>query len=130
MSDAIETVRTIYGAFARGDVPAVMAYLATDIEWVTPPTLPWSKGRYRGHDGVGDYFSSFIGALGDPHIDVQEVVQQGDRVISLGVERATAKSTGRSFAARFAHVWTLESGKVTLMEGIIDTASVRGAFDA
>lgn len=130
MSDAIETVRSIYSAFARGDVPTVMAQLAPDVEWVTPPTLPWSKGHYRGHDGVGDYFGSFMGALGDPCIDVQELVQQGDRVISLGIERATAKSTGRSFAARFAHVWTFERGKISRMEGIIDTATVRGAFDA
>ena len=33
MAGNSETIRTLYDAFARGDVPAVLAGLAADVSW-------------------------------------------------------------------------------------------------
>lgn len=129
MKDPISTVQSVYGAFARGDVPTVLGALSPDIEWVTPATLPWSAGNYRGHAGVQQYFGQFLEALASPHIEVRELLASEDRVVAIGIEHATARATGRSFAARFTHVWTVRDGRVVKMEGLIDTAQVRAAFD-
>ena len=48
----LDTVRGAYEAFARGDVPAVLAILADDIEWSVPPPLP-QAGDAHGRDEVG-----------------------------------------------------------------------------
>ena len=54
-SDA-DLIRRNYDAFGRGDIPAVMATMAEDIEWNVPDVLP--HGAYvRGHEGVGGFFT-------------------------------------------------------------------------
>lgn len=123
-----ETVRAIYEAFGRGDVSDVMARLASDIEWITPPTLPWSQGRYQGPAGVGTYFTSFLEALDAPEIRPDELLAAGDRVIAYGFEHGRARATGKPFRARFVHTWTVVDGKVTRLEGLVDTAAIHAAF--
>ena len=129
MSQRIDLVSSMYGAFARGDLAAVLAGLAPDVEWVTPPTLPWSTGRYAGHAGVLAYFESFLAALDDARVEPDELRDTGAGVVALGHERGRVRGTGRPFTARFAHVWTIEDGRVRRLEGIIDTATVRRAFE-
>jgi ketosteroid isomerase-like protein len=121
-------VRGAYEAFARGDLDAVLAALDAQIEWHTPATLPWSRGAYRGHAGVREYFTSFLTHLEAPRIVPDELLVCGDRVVGLGFERARARATGTAFAAEFAHIWTLRGGRVVRLHGIVDTATIRRAF--
>ncbi|MDQ4117033.1 MAG: nuclear transport factor 2 family protein [Actinomycetota bacterium] len=128
MSSNVDLVKSIYAAFARGDVPAVLATFDQDISWQTPATLPWSTGDYHGPEGVAEYFGQFMTALTDPAIVTDEFLDAGDQVVVHGEERATSTATGRRFAARFAHSWTLRDGRVTRMRAIIDSATVRDSF--
>ena len=52
---ALEVVREIYDAFARRDGAAILARLHADVEFHQTELLPWG-GRYRGHDGVREFF--------------------------------------------------------------------------
>ena len=124
----LDLVRATYAAFARGDLPSVLAAFAPDVRWRTPATLPWSRGDYFGHAGMLDYFDSFARHLDGPAIVPRELLEAGDRVIALGVEQGRARSTGVAFSAEFAHIWTLRDGRAVEMQGIIDTAVVRRAF--
>lgn len=54
----LETVEALYAAFARGDFEGAFELLDPAIEWITPSTLPWSRGNYYGRDGVAEYFKS------------------------------------------------------------------------
>jgi ketosteroid isomerase-like protein len=129
MSD-VAVVEEIYAAFARGDVPGVMSAVDPDIDWVTPPTLPWSRGAYHGRDGLAEYFASFAAALEDARVEPHELCSvAGGRVIALGVERARARATGSAFEAPFVHVFTLRHGRVTAMRALADTAAIRAAFE-
>ena len=47
----VEFVKGIYGAFGRGDVPAVLGAFAEDIEWFEAEGMPYG-GLYRGPDAV------------------------------------------------------------------------------
>jgi uncharacterized protein len=106
----------------------VLAAFDAAVEWCTPATLPWSRGDYGGHAGVQEYLDSFAAHLESPQIVPRELLAAGDRVVGLGTERARARSTGVEFAAEFAHVWTLRSGRVGRTQGIVDTAAIRDAF--
>jgi ketosteroid isomerase-like protein len=121
-------VRGAYDAFGRGDLDAVLTAFDPDIVWQTPPTLPWSQGDYQGHDGVRDYFQSFLTHLAEPRIAPDELLVCGDRVVAVGFERARVRATGVAFAAHFAHLWTVRDGRVVRMQGIVDTATIRQAF--
>ncbi len=47
----VEFVKGLYAAFGRGDVPAVLAGFADDIEWHEALGMPYG-GVYRGGDAV------------------------------------------------------------------------------
>ena len=72
MSDPkVQAVQRMYQAFGRGDVEAVLAELAEDVEWIsvseTPhPLVPW-YGRYAGTAEVPRFFKE-IGS----NVDVTE----------------------------------------------------------
>jgi ketosteroid isomerase-like protein len=120
-------VRRLYEDFARGDVDAVLAALDPEVEWATP-ALPWSRGLYRGVEGVGEYLASFAAHLDAPRVQPEELVACGERVIGLGRERGRARATGREFAARFAHDFTVRDGRIARMRGLVDTAAIQAAF--
>jgi ketosteroid isomerase-like protein len=56
MSGAAEdTIRGMYEAFARADVPAILNALDEQIDWRSPENLPHG-GHFRGRDDVGRFF--------------------------------------------------------------------------
>jgi ketosteroid isomerase-like protein len=129
MPSPLETVEALYSAAGRGDFEAVMKLLDPDVEWVTPQTLPWSRGEYHGRDEVGEYFASLGEAVDDVQVSPEELLSCGKHVVALGVYRGRSRSTGSSFAARFVHVLTVIEDRVAVMRGFEDTAVIRAAFD-
>ena len=47
----VEFVEGIYGAFARGDVPAVLGAFAEDIEWYEAEGMPYG-GLHHGPEAI------------------------------------------------------------------------------
>ena len=47
----VEFVKSIYGAFAEGDVPTVLGSFADDIEWFEAEGMPYG-GLHRGPEAV------------------------------------------------------------------------------
>ena len=128
MADNLETIRSLYEAFARGDVPAVLARLDTDVSWTEAEGFPYA-GTYKGHEaGLQNVFmrlgTEWDGFAAIPH----EFIVQGDTVVSLGQYSGTYRNTGKSFSAPFAHVWRLRNGKVTRYSQYTDTAVVQNAL--
>ena len=128
MTDNLATIRGVYDAFARGDVPAVLAVLATDVSWTEAEGFPYA-GTYSGPDAVlnGVFMrlaTEWDGFSAVPH----EFVAQGDTVVCLGQYGGRYKKTGKSFSAPFAHVWTLRGGKAVRYRQYTDTAVVQSAL--
>ena len=48
-AENVETVRTAYEAFTRGDLGGVAEYFAEDVEWESPDSLP-NGGLVSGRD--------------------------------------------------------------------------------
>jgi ketosteroid isomerase-like protein len=125
----LESVKAFYAAFARGDVQAGFELLDPDVEWLTPETLPWSRGDYHGRDEVAQYFAGLGEAVEDVSVEPDDLLTCGENVIALGLYRGRSSVTGRSFAARFAHVLTVRDGRVIIMRGYEDTATIAAAFE-
>lgn len=100
MSEAVnlETIQSVYAAFGRGDIPALLALIDATVEWNNPGPreVPWA-GSFRGHDGVGTFFSAIGASIDFEAFEPQAFFAQGDRVVVLGTERARVKSTGKTF---------------------------------
>lgn len=126
-------VQRVYAAINDGD-PTVFDLLDSDIEWITPDSLPWtlpgSDGCYRGHAVLGEYFMRCLAEVDDLHVEVTDLLTVGDRVLALGFECGRSRRTGHAFRARFAQLWTTRKDKVTRLEGFPDTAVMVAAFQA
>jgi ketosteroid isomerase-like protein len=104
-----DLIRGIYDAFSRGDIPAVMAGFAQDIEWNAPDVLPHGSST-RGHDGVGAFFAGLAGRWSDFGLEIDDVVDSGSTVYGRG--RAAGKLGGTPTGYGFVHVFTVRDGKV------------------
>src|SRR5437764_13275000 len=46
-----DVISNVYGAFAQGDIPGIVATVAEDVTWRVPENLPHG-GDFHGRDGV------------------------------------------------------------------------------
>lgn len=127
----VEVVQSIYQAFGRGDIPAIMSLLAEDVDWIFygPEELPFA-GHYTGRDEMLRFFSA-VGESAEIHaFEPREFIVADSRVVVLGWERVTARQTGRTWETHWAHVFTVEEGQVTYLREYYDTAALVAAFEA
>jgi uncharacterized protein len=120
-SKSIVAVRRLYEA--RGNPDIVKTVLAPDVRWEVVEGFPHS-GIYHGLNGVFDFFTRLFGDFEDWHSEPAEIFEAGDRVIGLGFYSARAKETGRTFKARFAHVWTMRDGVIVRLQQCADTVQL------
>jgi ketosteroid isomerase-like protein len=57
MTNTVETVKSIYNAFGRGDIPAVLATLHENVDWRYhgSSAIPFA-GHYLGRAEMGEFF--------------------------------------------------------------------------
>lgn len=129
MSEILNSVQSVYEAFAKGDIPTVIGFLSPDIEWTEAEGFPYG-GTYRGPDSVlngvfmklGTEWEGFA-AVPDEFLDARETV------VVLGKYSGTYKATGKSFQANFAHVWKTSEGKAVRFTQYTDTLLVHRAVE-
>lgn len=127
-SPNVEVIREFYDAFARGDVAAVLARMAPEIERTQAEGLPYT-GPYKGPDSMlHRLFMKLATEWDDDQAVPDEFVAERDRVVALGQYSGTYKATGRSFGAPFAHVYTVRDGKIRRFVQHTDTAVVQKAL--
>jgi ketosteroid isomerase-like protein len=125
MKDNIAVVQRLYEA--RGNPEIVRQVLASDVRWEVVEGFPYSD-VYAGLEGVFDFFTRLFSDFDDWHSEPSEFFETGDRVIAIGTYSARAKATGKSFKARFAHVWTLRNGLIIRLQQCADTVQIAKAL--
>ena len=130
MSQAnVEIVKSLYGAFGRGDVPAVLAGLDAKVEWREAENFIYADGNpYIGPDAVLQGVFMRVGTEWDGFAATSErLLDAGDTVVSLGRYTGKYKATGKRIDAQFVHVFSLENGKVVRFQQYADTLQVAQA---
>ena len=129
MSD-LNSVREVYNAFAKGDMPAVLGSLSREIEWTEAEGFPYG-GTYRGPKAVLEGVFMRLGSEWEGFAAVpDEFIDGGDTIVTLGKYSGTYKRTGKSFQANFAHVWKMSDGKAIRFVQYVDTLVVHRALQA
>lgn len=128
MTDRLEPVKRLYGAFASGD-GATLQQLLADTHWVEAAGMPYG-GTYRGFAQVAENVFGPIGRdVRDFTAIPDEILPAGDdRVLSTGTYRGTG--SGGPLAAPFAHLWTVSDGRITHFVQFADTHLFRQALGA
>jgi uncharacterized protein len=123
-----DVVRRQYLASAAGDLEALRATLAPDVEWTEMAGFPLA-GTYRTPTGVTTNVMEKLGAEWDDwtaHDDTYVV--DGENVVVLARYTGTNKATGKAINVRVAHHFTVRGGKIVRFEQFVDTAKVRDAM--
>ena len=123
-SDAVSTVRQLYDAFARGDVPAVLGALDPEIQWKEAEGFLYAEGNpYVGPTAIlHGVLGRIAGEWDDFQVQPQEILATTDGALAMGRYSGTYKGTGRRIDAEFAHVWRVTGGKITGFQQYTDTA--------
>jgi uncharacterized protein len=129
MAGNVDTIKSGFDAFNRGDVEAVKETWTDDIRWdgSNAEGLPGS-GRHEGKDAVVQMLGEITEQWDEFQAIPDEFLEQDDNVVVLGHLEGRAK-TGKSVRAPFAHVWRMQGGKGSEVLALTDTLEVARALE-
>ena len=127
----IDAVREIYGAFGRGDIPAILGHLAENVDWEYGPVstdVPWLQHR-RGRAQVGEFFAA-LQALDFHTFTPTQFLADGAVVVALVDLEATVRATGKRFVeVDETHIWRFDdAGRVVRFRHRVDSYQQWAAF--
>lgn len=123
----VDVIKQLYRAFSEGDLDTVRGLLDPHVEWIESEGIPYG-GVFYGIEAVFNGVFAKIGAEWDEFTAcVDQFIDAGDIVVTLGSDRGTYKATGQKMKAPTASIWTLKNGKVVKFRQYIDTLAVVNA---
>src|ERR1051325_8277060 len=131
MSNAnIAHVQSMYAAFGRGDIAALLGGMTADIDWQTIgrqkdfPTL----GARKGAAQVQEFFRLVAEHEDFSDFSPREFYAADDKVFVLGSYSLKLRKTGTPISSEWVHVFTLKDGKVSRFREHTDTAQFAEGF--
>jgi ketosteroid isomerase-like protein len=131
-SQNIQTVKSVYEAFGRGDVDAIIAAVSDDVDWssdTASDAAPWYGSR-RGTDGVASFFSDFGAAMEVEEFTPLTFAASGDDVLTVVRFRARSRATGKVAEMQLHHWFHFRDGKIDYYRGTEDTAITAATLGA
>ena len=123
----LETIQSLYQAFAAGDRARILELFHPEIEWIQNEGFP-NGGRHVGATTVLDeVFARFRIEWESWQAVVDRWLDAGEAIVALGEYRGTHKATGKSMRAAFAHVYWVREGRIVRFEQYADTLRVAEA---
>jgi hypothetical protein len=131
-NDNVKTIQSVYEAFGRGDVGAIIDNVTDDVDWAADTNstaAPWYGVRH-GKDGVGSFFEAFGSTMEVDEFTPLTVAGNDDT--ELAVVRFRARATGKDVDMTLHHYFRLRGAKIYYYRGTEDVpqteAALRGWF--
>lgn len=121
--------RQLYDAFAKKDIPAILALLSEDVEWGEPanPYNP-AGGTRKGHAGFLEWLMIGNEAEEILILEPKRFLMDTDAVAVTGYMKCLAKATGKTYESDFVHLIVLKDNKVIKFQEFFDTYAAGEAF--
>jgi ketosteroid isomerase-like protein len=81
---------------------------------------PGRGGPYVGVDETNEWVADWLGAFEDWSIEIEEVFDAGDQVVTIARQHGEPKHGGPPVEMRVAQVWTFRDGLIARMEMYAD----------
>ncbi|SNT09211.1 hypothetical protein SAMN06265795_113105 [Noviherbaspirillum humi] len=122
-------VKQCYDDFLKGDLHHLLSCLAENIVWEIPTVdnIPFSGTRH-GRDEVASFFTELSDAQTPRQFEPREYIAQDDKVVVLGHYAWEIMATGSEWNADWAHLWTIQNGRVIGFREYGDTLAESTAF--
>ena len=124
----VDTVKDLYAAFGRGDVPAVLGGMSPDIEWREAegnPYQPSGAAWIGGEAIVENLFMKLATEWEGFALHPERFHDAGDTVVVEGRYTGAYTATGLSHDQQYCHVLTFENGKLARFQQFTDTAQLQ-----
>jgi ketosteroid isomerase-like protein len=116
----VDTARSAYEAFGRGDLEALQENFAEDAVWVTSDELPLG-GETQGREAIIGNFAQIPNYWSSFRVEPEEFIEGGDYVVVRGTQHA--ETDKGSFDAPFVHLLKYDAeGKFVRGEFYADSA--------
>jgi ketosteroid isomerase-like protein len=125
-TENIKIITQVYEALVQQDLDALLGLVDPGCVVTQDESLPWG-GRHVGHDGVGTFAFSLLGAI-DSSVTIEALFEADGQVIQCGRTKGTVRANGNPFDVPEVHVWTLKDGKVVAAHFAIDTPAMLAAL--
>jgi uncharacterized protein len=113
-------VRSLYEAFNRRDTATTRELMDPDIEYVNPEDAV-ERGTRKGFDQYQVALGKVREIFGDAEIEVDRVVESGDRVAAKIRMRVQLDARGFDTIVGQSHLWTFRDGKAVRFEWFTDS---------
>jgi ketosteroid isomerase-like protein len=126
----IDAVGRLYAAYGRGDVDAVLAELADDVDWAAEAAgtgVPW-WGALRGKAEVPRFFAAIGSNVEVSEFDVVSLTSNETDVVAIVHWTYTVNATGKTASMYMQHWWRFGDGKIVFFRGSEDSAQSLAAF--
>jgi ketosteroid isomerase-like protein len=129
-TENIETVKTMYEAFGRGDVEAILEHVTDDVDWAADAAgdaAPW-WGELHGKEEATRFFSGIAGTVDVLAFEPKAFAATDDEVMTFVHYRAKVRETGTEVDMNIHHYWRFRDGKVAQYRGSEDSAQTLAAL--
>jgi ketosteroid isomerase-like protein len=126
----IEAVQRLYAAYGRGDVDAVLADLADDVDWAAEAagtSVPW-WGNFRGKGEVPRFFKEIASNVEVTEFDLVSLTSNDTDVVAIVHWSYTVNATGKTASMYMQHWFRFADGKIVFFRGSEDTEQSARAF--
>lgn len=132
MSQSGDSIRGIYEAFGKGDVPTVLGAMDDKINWYEAENAGWSDGNpFVGPNAILEgIFMPKGSAIDGFCVTPTNIIDGGDTVAVEGRYTGRVKTTGKPLDAQFVHVWHFENGKAIRHQQYTDSKQWLEAFES
>jgi uncharacterized protein len=121
MGSNVDTVKSGWDAFAKGDLDAATESTSDSAEIVIPESLPWG-GTYTGPDGFKEMIGKFLANFDEVSPAPQEFIEaDGGRVV-VTVSGVGKTKSGNELSGDSIWLYTVDHGKIQHAEFYGDTA--------
>jgi len=130
-NENLQRAEEAYAAFGRGDIPAVLANMADDVEWVIagPSHVPFF-GTWTGKQTVQEWFGTLSQNIDYGAFEVKWFNAYADKVAVLVHQVGTFRHNGERFDDELAQISTYRDGKLVRFESYGDTAQTAAAYSS
>jgi hypothetical protein len=126
----LDAVGRLYAAYGRGDIDAVLAELADDVDWAAEAastSVPW-YGMYRGKHDVPRFFEAIGSNVDISEFEIIGMTANETDAVATVHWTYTVKATGRTARMYMQHWWRFANGKIVFFRGSEDSEQSAYAF--
>jgi steroid delta-isomerase-like uncharacterized protein len=128
-SNNMTVIDNLYKAFAKGDIPTVLADMDAKIEWNEAESNKMADGNpYIGPDAVVN--GVFARVVADhEYFKLKDIVlhEMSNNEVLATLRYDGKFKNGKAYDAQVAHLWTLKDGKITAFQQYVDTKKLADA---